>query len=145
MAKETAWTRQLVLLLGIRLPSLLLLTGLLAVTMVRSQNLGTSDPCWYGDHAACQAGCSQYYNAGGSCQGYQCVCMPPTNFPGYPSPTGPIIGMGHPGFGSRMSEAAREVPCFSGNQRCAQFCMEHTGYSGVCHGQACKCMALNRR
>ncbi|XP_037581805.1 uncharacterized protein LOC119465047 isoform X2 [Dermacentor silvarum] len=150
MAKEMRWPRRRVPVLG-RLPALVLLTGL-AVTVVRGQNAGASDPCWYGNYAECQASCSRYYGAGGRCRGYQCVCTPSTMFPGYPPQLGPQVPpqmgpqMGpQPGFGSRMSEEMREVPCLSGNPRCEQFCVQHTGYGGTCHGQACKCYALTRR
>ncbi|XP_075531563.1 uncharacterized protein LOC142564447 isoform X1 [Dermacentor variabilis] len=142
MAKETRWPRRLVPVLG-RLPDLLLLAAL-AVTVVRGQNAGASDPCWYGNYGECQASCSMYYGAGGRCRGYQCVCTPSTMFPGFPPQIGPQMGP-QLGFGGRMSEERREVPCLSGNHRCEQFCMQHTGYGGACHGQACKCFALNSR
>ncbi|XP_049511839.1 uncharacterized protein LOC119465047 isoform X3 [Dermacentor silvarum] len=75
-------------------------------------------------------------NAGAS--GY-----PPQLGPQVPPQMGPQMGP-QPGFGSRMSEEMREVPCLSGNPRCEQFCVQHTGYGGTCHGQACKCYALTR-
>ncbi|XP_077494397.1 uncharacterized protein LOC144105070 isoform X2 [Amblyomma americanum] len=137
MAKEAAWTQRLVPLWRRSFAALLLVTGL-AVTVVQGQQPPRpGDPCWFGNFAACQAGCMQFFNFGGSCQGFRCICSPIPFLPGAPPPMGSA--------GSRMSEEPREVPCMTGNQRCNQFCVEHTGYGGQCHGQACKCAAFNRR
>ncbi|XP_077530950.1 uncharacterized protein LOC144142998 [Haemaphysalis longicornis] len=97
-----------------------------------------SDPCLYGDSAACQLSCYQSHHSPGACLGYRCTCQP-----GLMYPTGPQRPP-RDGRARYMSEEPREVPCMmGGDQRCSQFCVDNTGYGGQCQGMACKCFAMN--